>query len=154
MSAAPSNGIESPVAKAFLGKGVVIKGQILSRENLTIEGEVEGTIEMNEHRLTIAANGNVRANVKARDIELLGSMQGKIEAVEKVYIRRSAKFVGDIQCAGIVIEDGAYIKAGIDLSRQPADKKHSSAGVANGKDTSFDLPRSGVRNLSDAVAMQ
>src|SRR5215469_17383375 len=143
MSAAPSVGIASPVAKAILGRSVVFKGQILSRENLAIEGEVEGTIDMIEHRLTIGTGGNVRANVKVLDIELFGSMQGSIEAVDKVYIRKGAKFVGDIHCGGIVIEDGAYIKAGIELSRQPADEQHSAANGVNSKDSSFDLAKSG-----------
>ena len=154
MSAAPSVGIASPVAKAILGRSVIFKGQILSRENLEIEGEVEGTIDMIEHRLTIGTDGNVRANVKARDIELFGSMQGSIEAVDKVYIRKGAKFVGDIHCGGIVIEDGAYIKAGIELSREPADEQHSPANGANGRDSSFDLAESGqLRSLSDEVRL-
>ena len=76
MSAAPSVGIASPVAKAILGRGVVFKGQILSRENLAIEGEVEGTIDMIEHRLTIGTDGNVRANVKALDIDYLVQCRG------------------------------------------------------------------------------
>ena len=154
MSATPSVGIASPVAKAILGRGVVFKGQILSRENLAIEGEVEGTIDMIEHRLTIGTDGNVRANVKALDIELFGSMQGNIEAVDKVYIRKGAKFVGDICCAGIVIEDGAYIKAGIDLSRQPSGEQHTLDKGANGRDSSFDLPESGpLRSLDEGVRL-
>jgi cytoskeletal protein CcmA (bactofilin family) len=154
MSAAPSVGITSPVAKAILGRSIIFKGQILSRENLAIEGEVEGTIDMIEHRLTIGTEGNVRANVKARDIELFGSMQGSIEAVNKVYIRKGAKFVGDIQCGGIVIEDGAYIKAGIDLSRKPAGEQHSTANGANGRDSSFDPSESRpLRSLSDEVRL-
>ena len=150
MSVAPSVGI----AKAILGRSVIFKGQILSRENLEIEGEVEGTIDMIEHRLTIGADGNVRANVKVLDIELFGSMQGSIDAVDKVYIRKGAKFVGDIHCGGIVIEDGAYIKAGIELSREPADEQHSPANGANGGDSSFDLAESGqLRSLSDEVRL-
>jgi cytoskeletal protein CcmA (bactofilin family) len=153
MSTVPSIGISSPVAKAFLGRSVSLKGQILSRENLAIEGEVEGTIEMVEHRLTIGAEGNVRANVKAREIELFGSMQGNIEVVEKVFIRKGAKFVGDIHCGGIVIEDGAYIKAGIELSRQPGDEQHSANG-ANGRDSSFDLSKSAqLSSLADKVQL-
>ena len=97
----------------------MIQGQIWSREDLTIEGEVDGTIEMMEHRLTIAPNGKVRADVKAREIEVLGSIQGKIEAVEKVYIRKSAQLSGDIYSAGIIIDDGAYIQGSIELSRHP-----------------------------------
>src|ERR1700720_863160 len=118
MSAAPFV-VPPPAAKAVLGKSVVFKGQIQSREDLIIEGEVEGSIEMSEHRLTIAPNGDVRANVIAREIEVLGSIEGKAEAVDKVYIRKGAKFIGDVHSAGIVIEDGGYIKGNIDLSRIP-----------------------------------
>jgi cytoskeletal protein CcmA (bactofilin family) len=120
MSAAPSFSQPSAV-KAVLGKSVVFKGQIQSREDLIIEGEVEGTIDMMEHRLTIAADGDVHANVNAREIEVIGSIEGTAEAVDKVYIRKGAKFVGDIHSAGIVIEDGGYIKGNIDLSRKPGD---------------------------------
>ncbi len=121
MSAAPSSPAQPPAAKAVLGKSVVFKGQIQSSEDLIVEGEVEGTIEMAGHRLTIAPTGDVRANVIAREIEVLGSIQGKVEAVDKVYIRAGAKFVGDVHSAGIVIEDGGYIKGNIDLSRQPGE---------------------------------
>jgi hypothetical protein len=104
--------------------------------------------------LTIGTGGNVRANEKALDIELFGSMQGSIEAVNKVYIRKGAKFVGDIHCAGIVIEDGAYIKAGIDLSRQPAGEQHSPDNGANRSSSSFDLSESGpLRSLSGEVRL-
>jgi cytoskeletal protein CcmA (bactofilin family) len=121
MSAAASFGVQPPAAKAVLGKSVVFKGQIESREDLIIEGEVEGTIEMVEHRLIIAPGGDVKANIIAREIEVLGSIEGRIEAVEKVYIRKGARFIGDVHSAGIVIEDGGFIKGNIDLSRQPAD---------------------------------
>ncbi len=123
MSAAPSSAVQPSGAKAVLGKSVVFKGQIQSREDLIIEGDVQGTIEMAEHRLTIASSGDVRANVIAREIEVLGAIEGKIEAVDKVYIRKGAKFVGDIHSAGIVIEDGGYIKGNIDLSRHPVDSQ-------------------------------
>ena len=121
MSPAMSLGAKLPAIKAVLGKNVVIQGQIRSQEDLTIEGEVDGTIEMFGHRLTIANEGKVRADVKVREIEVRGSIQGKIEAAEKVVIRKSAQLVGDIHSTGIVIEDGGYIKGSIELSRSPAD---------------------------------
>jgi cytoskeletal protein CcmA (bactofilin family) len=137
MSAAPSFAAQ-PSAKAVLGRSVVFKGQIESREDLIIEGEVEGTIEMMEHRLTIAANGDVKANVIAREIEVLGSIEGKMEAMEKVYIRKGARFVGDVHSAGIVIEDGGFIKGNIDLSRPPADiAAHSRPEPTRQSDTVF-----------------
>jgi len=121
MSTAMSLGAEMPTVKAVLGKNVVIQGEIRSREDLTIEGEVDGTIEMLEHRLTIATDGKVRANVKVREMEVRGSIEGKVEAVDKVFIRKSAQLVGEIHSAGIIIEDGGYIKGSIELSRKPAD---------------------------------
>jgi cytoskeletal protein CcmA (bactofilin family) len=123
MAAATSFARELPITKAILGKNVIVEGRIRSQEDLIIEGEVEGTIDMTEHRLTIATNGKVRANVKVREIEVLGSMEGKIEAADKVYIRKTAQLVGDIHSAGIIIEDGGYIKGSIELSRQPADSQ-------------------------------
>src|SRR6266849_2884364 len=116
MSAAPSFGIKSD-AKAGLGKSVVVKGHLLSGEDLAIDGEVEGTIEVLEHCLTIAASGRVRADVNARDIEIWGCLEGKLEAVNQVHIHKGARFVGEIHAAGLVIEEGGYIKGSIDLSR-------------------------------------
>jgi len=123
MSAAPFSGHGPLAGQATVGKSVVVKGEIHSREALTIEGEVDGTIEMAEQRLTIAQNGKVRANVKAREIDVLGSMNGQADASDKIHIRKGAEFVGEIRSAGIVIEDGGYIKGSVDLS-QEAGKKH------------------------------
>ena len=127
MSAAPTFRIEHPAGKAIIGPSVVVKGQIQSREDLTIEGKVEGTIEMSEHRLTVDAKGHVQAGVNARIVEVQGSIEGKVEAIDKVYIRKGASFVGDIHSAGIVIEDGGYIKGNIDLTQ-----KQSSLRSVNG----------------------
>ena len=118
MSAAPFLATESPARQAVIGKGVVVKGQIQSREDLTIQGEVEGTIEISGHRLTIDGQGNVRAGVKARTVEVQGTVEGQVEAIDKVYIRKGAKFVGDIRSGGIIIEDGGYIKGRVDLSQR------------------------------------
>lgn len=118
MSAAPSFDAQPMASKAVIGKGVVVVGQIHSHEDLTIEGEVEGTIDMAGNRLTIDGQGNVRAGVKARVVEVKGSIEGQVDAVDKVYIRKGATFVGDIHSAGIIIEDGGYIKGKIDLSRE------------------------------------
>jgi cytoskeletal protein CcmA (bactofilin family) len=105
---------------AVLGKSVIVKGQIFSREDLTIDGEVEGTVELQEHRLTIGPNGKVRASVKARELVVLGTIHGDVEITDKIDIRKEAKLVGDIRTARIVIEDGAYFKGNIDIVRAEA----------------------------------
>jgi cytoskeletal protein CcmA (bactofilin family) len=102
---------------AILGKSVTIKGQILGREDLTINGEVEGTIDVSGHTLTIGPGGNVRAGVKARELIVAGALNGKAETTDKIEIRREAKLIGDIQTARIVIEDGAYFKGAVDITK-------------------------------------
>ena len=103
---------------AVLGRSVSVKGQIISEEDLVIDGDVEGTVEVRDHRLTLGPNGKLRASsVKAREIVIQGSLNGNVEAKDKVYIRKDATLVGDITTAGIVIEDGAYFKGGIDITR-------------------------------------
>ncbi len=100
---------------ASLGKSVLVKGQILSREDLTIDGEVEGTIELHENRLTIGPNGKVTANIKAREIIVLGSVNGNMDVTDKIDIRKEARLIGDIRSARVVIEDGAFFKGSIDI---------------------------------------
>lgn len=105
---------------AVIGKSVMIKGQIFSREDLTIDGEIDGSVELHEHRLTVGPNGKLQAGVKAREVVVLGTIHGNVEASDKIDIRKDAKLVGDIKTARIVIEDGAYFKGSIDIARPEA----------------------------------
>ena len=106
---------------ATIGKAVRIVGQIYSKEDLYVDGDVEGTIELMDHKLTIGPNGKVQAAIKAREVVTLGSVQGNVESSEKIEIRKDAKLVGDIRTARIIIEDGAYFKGSIDIVKpEPA----------------------------------
>ena len=107
---------------AVIGKSVMIKGQIFSREDLTIDGEIDGSVELQEHRLTVGPHGKLQAGVKAREIVVLGTIHGNVEASDKIDIRKDAKLVGDIKTARIVIEDGAYFKGSIDIARPEISK--------------------------------
>ena len=123
MSTLPGRAISEPHVDAsrnttaVLGKSVIVKGQIFSREDLTIDGEVEGTVELQEHRLTVGPNGKVSASIKAREVVVLGTVHGNVETTDKIEIRKDAKLVGDLKTARIVIEDGAYFKGNIDILR-------------------------------------
>jgi cytoskeletal protein CcmA (bactofilin family) len=118
MSASPMRSAEADLrGAAVIGKSVMIKGQIVSREDLTVDGEVEGTVELQEHRLTVGPHGKVRADIKAREIVVLGNVYGNVEVADKIEIRKDAKLVGDIKTARIVIEDGAYFKGSTDIIR-------------------------------------
>src|SRR6266487_6772655 len=110
--------------QASIGKAVKIDGQIYSKEDLYVDGDVEGTIELQEHRLTIGTNGKVQSNIKAREVVILGNVQGNVEASDKLEVRKDARVVGDIKTARIVIEDGAYFKGSIDTVK-PEPAKYS-----------------------------
>jgi cytoskeletal protein CcmA (bactofilin family) len=126
VSTMPSRTVEPDLyrsgAAASIGKSVMIKGQIISREDLYLDGELEGTVELQEHRLTIGPNGRVQANVKAREIVIIGAIHGNVEASDKIEIRKEARLVGDVRTARIVIEDGAYFKGSIDIIRPDTSK--------------------------------
>ena len=107
-----------PKAAATIGKSVRIKGQIYSQEDLRLDGQVEGTIELPDNQLTIGPTGKVQAAINARAVDVLGTVQGDITAGEKITIRKAANLVGDLKSATISIEDGAYFKGSIDIVRQ------------------------------------
>jgi cytoskeletal protein CcmA (bactofilin family) len=133
--------VEAPRGNAFIGKSVIVKGNIFSREDLYIDGELDGTVELQEHRLTIGTHGKVQSgSVKAREIVVLGTVHANVEASDKIEIRKEAKLVGDIRTARIVIEDGAYFKGSIDITRPDVAKaapknQGSSAASATGNGT-------------------
>src|ERR1039457_4669044 len=120
---------------ASIGKAVIVVGQSFSREDLYVDGEVEGSGEALEHKLTIGPNGTVRATIKAREVVALGAIHGNVEATDKIEIRKDAKLTGDIRTARIIIEDGAYFKGSIDIVKpepvKVAPKTQASAQPAH-----------------------
>src|SRR4051794_33768824 len=96
MSPTPPRSFDAPASStgsATIGKAVMVKGQIFSHEDLVIDGEVEGTVELQDHRLTVGPNGKVQASVKAREIVVLGTIHGNVEATDKIDIRKDARLV-------------------------------------------------------------
>jgi len=103
---------------AHIGKSVLIKGELSGSEDLYLDGEVEGNIELRDHSLTVGPNGRVRANVHARDVVVHGKVDGNIQGTERVELKRSAVLMGDIATQRIVIEDGAFFKGAIDIKKE------------------------------------
>lgn len=103
---------------AHIGKSVVIKGELSGSEDLYLDGEVEGTIELSGNSLTIGPNGRVRANTHAKDIVVHGKVNGNMRA-DRVELKKSSLVTGDILTQRVVIEDGAFFKGGIDIQREP-----------------------------------
>jgi len=104
------------VLTAAIGPSMRIKGEIHAREELLVDGEVEGVME-SESLLTVGPNGKVRANIRACEVVIFGSVHGDVEVSGKIAIRGQGSLIGNIKSAGISIDDGAYFKGSIDIVR-------------------------------------
>jgi cytoskeletal protein CcmA (bactofilin family) len=102
-----------------IGKSVIIKGELSGSEDLTIEGTVEGQIELRDHVLTIGPNGKIKARVFAKSVIVMGNVTGNIMATEKINIRENGSVDGDITAPKIAITEGAQFRGSIDMQRQP-----------------------------------
>ncbi|MBS1820805.1 MAG: polymer-forming cytoskeletal protein [Acidobacteria bacterium] len=122
-TAAPSSG-----EQATIGKSLVVKGEVTGSESLYIDGKVEGAINLPGNRVTVGRNGQVAANIVAREVVVLGKVRGNCQASDRVDIRSEGSLTGDVIAARISIEDGAFFKGGIDI-RKPGgtDLKGGSA---------------------------
>jgi cytoskeletal protein CcmA (bactofilin family) len=113
-----------------IGKSVVIKGELNGSEDLTIEGQVEGKIELKDHALTIGPNGKIKAQVFAKSVIVLGEVNGNVTASEKVDIRDGGSVDGDITSPRVAIAEGAHFRGSVDMQRkggQPAQKPQVQA---------------------------
>lgn len=103
-----------------LGSTVVLKGDLTGSEDLLVEGQFDGTINLREHCLTIGARGQVKAEIQATRVIIEGSVTGNITARERIEIRKTGRVMGDLVAPGIAIEDGAYFKGSIEILREEA----------------------------------
>src|SRR5262245_28393340 len=118
-----------------IGKSVVIKGELNGSEDLTVEGHVEGRIELKDHVLTIGPNGKIKAQVFAKAVIVLGEVNGNVTASEKVDIRDGGSVDGDIIAPRVAIAEGAHFRGSVDMQRkggqpQPQDKSSKQAAVS------------------------
>ena len=104
--------------EARIGKSVSIKGQLTGQEDIYLDGDIEGVVELPENRFTVGRNGKVQANIKAKEVDVMGTVHGDIIAGERITIRKDATLVGNLKSATISIEDGAFFKGSIDIVRQ------------------------------------
>jgi len=120
--------------QAHLGKSVIIKGEVSGSEDLYLDGQVEGAIDLKGNRLTLGPNGRVKANISARSAVIHCKLEGNISASDRVDLKQSAIVTGDIVTQRISIDEGAFFKGGVDISRgtgQP-EPKSAPATVAQG----------------------
>lgn len=115
----------SPVSvgeKTIIGEQISIEGSIQGKGDLVIEGSVKGKIELEKHHLTVGLKGKVEAEILATDVTISGQLMGNIHALGKVEITKGADFNGEIKAKSISVQDGAYLKAVIELEREPQKK--------------------------------
>ena len=101
-----------------IGKSIIIKGELTGNEDLTIEGQVEGKVELRDHVLTVGANGRLKAQVFAKSIVVLGQVTGNLTATEKVDIGQNGSVEGDVVAPRVAIADGAHFRGSVDMQRK------------------------------------
>jgi cytoskeletal protein CcmA (bactofilin family) len=122
-AARPITSVDTPRGQektVNIGKSVVIKGELNGSEDLTIEGHVEGRIELKDHVLTIGPNGKIKAQVFAKAVIVLGEVNGNVTASEKVDIRDGGSVDGDIISPRVAIAEGAHFRGSVDMQRKGA----------------------------------
>ena len=122
MSTTPASG-----GFANIGKTVVIKGDISGSEDIYVDGQVDGSVQLLGHSLTIGPNGRVHASVAAKNVTVGGSLEGNIHDTERTEMRKSAVVNGDVQTRRIAIEEGAYFTGKLEIL---SDNKAAAPGVS------------------------
>jgi cytoskeletal protein CcmA (bactofilin family) len=141
-----------------IGKSVQIRGELTGSEDLYLDGEIEGTIDLRDHTLIIGPNGKIKAGITARDLVVHGKIEGNVTASSKVELRKSSTLIGDIKTQRIVIEDGAFFKGAIDIqekdTKQEARKPMVAAAAAGSSSSMSSGSSSGVTSYSAAPGPQ
>jgi cytoskeletal protein CcmA (bactofilin family) len=124
-----------------IGKSVVIKGELNGSEDLTIEGHVEGTIQLRDHVLTIGPNGKIKAQVFAKAVIVLGEVTGNVTASDKVDIRDAGSVDGDIVSPRVAIAEGAHFRGSVDMQRKGAATAPAGKAAAPSATTPQPVPQ-------------
>jgi cytoskeletal protein CcmA (bactofilin family) len=119
----------SPMDQANIGRSLVIKGEVTGAESLFIDGRIEGTINFPDNRVTIGRNGTVAANITAKEVVIMGKVQGNVDCADRLDIRSEGLLSGDVITHRISVEEGAILKGGVEV-RSP-EKKDQKAHAQN-----------------------
>ncbi|HZQ69870.1 MAG TPA: polymer-forming cytoskeletal protein [Terriglobales bacterium] len=128
-SYAPVKTVGAPTEQATIGRSLVIKGEISGSESLYVDGKIEGTINLNDNRVTIGRNGSVTANISAREVVIMGKVQGNVTCGDRLDIRSEGSLTGDVVTQRISVEDGAILKGSIEV--KAADQKNAKQQSQN-----------------------
>jgi len=132
-----SRGPVEPIHVAMVGRGMIIRGQVRSGEHIQVDGELEGGLQLPGYDLTVGAQGRVRADVAAREVDVAGIIDGNVDATKKITVRKGGRLLGDLRTPGIVIEDGAYFKGKIEIVNSDVQENTSSVAPSTGPKTAM-----------------
>jgi cytoskeletal protein CcmA (bactofilin family) len=113
---------------ANIGKSITIKGDLSGNEDLVVEGNVEGRIELPNNQLTIGANGNVKADVSAKSVVIVGKVAGNVSGVERVQIEATGSVQGDVRTPRLVVQEGATLNGSVEMGPQPTAARSAQTG--------------------------
>jgi cytoskeletal protein CcmA (bactofilin family) len=144
----PVNEFRSDVA--HIGKSVLVKGELSGSEDLYLDGEVEGSVELKGHHLTVGPHGRVRAHTRAKDVVIHGKVDGNVDA-DRVELKKSAIHVGNIVTGRVIIEEGAFFKGMIDIQREEAkpEPKPETKPVVTAAAASISSPQAVQASLAE-----
>ncbi len=150
----PQRGLERESKTVNIGKSVVIKGELSGSEDLTIEGQVEGKIELRQNVLTIGQNARIKAQVFAKSVVILGEVTGNVTASDKVDIRDNGSVDGDIASPRVAIAEGAHFRGSIDMQRTGAKAGEAKAGEAKAESKAAGAPAAAAAAPAGAGAQR
>jgi cytoskeletal protein CcmA (bactofilin family) len=136
----PGKTVSVPVEQATIGRSVVIKGEVSGSESLYVDGRIEGSLNFADNRVTIGRNGSVAANISAREVVILGKVQGNIQCTDRLDIRSEGSLTGDVITQRISVEDGAVLKGSVQV-RAVEHKNEKSQAQAQAKPAATEQPK-------------
>lgn len=147
-AAAPA--YQSRTSHANLGQSLFIKGDVSGSEDLTVEGRVEGRIDLKDHNLTIGPNGRVHAEIHAKNITIVGEVTGNVVADEKVDLTDTGRLIGDIRAPRIAVSDGAQFKGSVDMVQVRSEEHHREKASSQQKEKNVATPAVHVAQAAQA----
>jgi len=133
----------------FIGQSIFIRGELTGNEDMTIEGKVEGNIQLKDHNVTIGSNGTIEAEILAKNITIMGTVQGDVHAESLVEIKKTGKLTGNIIAPRVIIEDGARFRGSIEMETRTSGSG-SPKKDGKGKENSATLSIENLKTKAEA----
>ena len=149
-NATPVKTVSVPVEQATIGRSLVIKGEVSGTESLYIDGRIEGAVNFAGHRVTIGSNGSAVANISAREVVIIGEVQGNIQCTDRLDIRSQGSLTGDVITHRISVEDGALLKGSVQI--RAVEHKTDKSQQAKTKQASAEPAKSATTEHPKAAA--